>query len=56
MKKSEVERAVKLHQEEAMTLELLSKIRDQPNTELNNLQNEVALLSRKVEPLLSRVE
>jgi hypothetical protein len=39
-----------------MTYEVLSKFRDNPNSQLNDLSNEVALLNRKVEPLLKRVE
>lgn len=56
MKKQEVERAVKLNEEEKITLQVLEKMRDNPNSSLNELQNEVALLNRKVEPILQRVE
>lgn len=39
-----------------MAIEVVRKLRDNPNEHINSLQNEVALLNRKVEPLLKRVE
>ena len=39
-----------------MAVEVVRKLRDNPNEHINDLQNEVALLNRKVEPLLRRVE
>ena len=39
-----------------MTLNVLEKMRDNPNAELFNMHNEVAMLNRKIEPLLKRVE
>jgi hypothetical protein len=47
---------LRIQREEEMTIEVVRKLRDNPNEHINSLQNEVALLNRKVEPLLKRVE
>ena len=52
----ETERAVKLESEQVMTQEILERMRDNPNSELFKMHNEVALLNRKIEPILKRVE
>ena len=44
LKKKEVERAVKLRQEEAATQAVLEKMRDNPNKHLFEMHNEVGLL------------
>lgn len=56
MQKAEVERAVKMQREEEVAKESIRRLRDHPNEHINELQNEVALLSRKMDPLLKRVE
>ena len=56
LKRVEVERAVKLESEQVMTQEILERMRDNPNSELFKMHNEVALLNRKIEPILKRVE
>lgn len=56
MQKGEVERSVKLQQEERIAKQVFQSLRDNPNAELNEIQTEVTLLNRKVEPLLQRVE
>ena len=56
MQKNEVERSVKMHHEEKLTKEIFQRLRDNPNSELHDLQTEVKMLNRKVEPLLQRVE
>ena len=56
LKRVETERAVKLESEQVMTQEILERMRDNPNSELFKMHNEVALLNRKIEPILKRVE
>ena len=56
LKRVETERAVKLEAEQEMTQEILERMRDNPNSELFKMHNEVALLNRKIEPILKRVE
>ena len=56
MKKQEMERAVKLEQEELATKAVLEKMRDNPNSTLHQMANEVALLGQKINPILARVE
>ena len=52
MQRTETERAIRMHEEEKMTQEIFDRMRDNPNQALNEIHNEVALLNRKVEPLL----
>ncbi len=54
--KAEVERALRLEREEEISREALRLLRDHPNVHLSQIQTEVALLNRKVEPLLKRIE
>ena len=56
LKTQETKRAVRVEQEQEVTLNVLEKMRDNPNAELFNMHNEVAMLNRKIEPLLKRVE
>ena len=56
LQQQEVERAVQQHNQQLIETQVLTKLRDHPNEHLNDLQSEVALLNRKVEPLLKRVE
>jgi len=45
-----------MDQEEQITSHVLEKMRDNPNAHLHQMQTEVGLLNRKIEPLLKRVE
>ena len=56
LKKVEVQRAVKLEQEQEMTQEIMTRMRDNPNSELFQMHNEVNMLNRKIGPILKRVE
>lgn len=47
---------MQLEAEEKLQREVLNKLRDHPNQHLHELQTEVTLLNRKMEPLLKRVE
>ncbi len=56
MRKQEVDRAVKLEREQDATRAVLEQMRDNPNTKLHEMATEVELLSRKIDPILRRVE
>lgn len=56
LKRQELERAVKLEKEELATQVVLNKMRDNPNQHLHQMATEVDLLSRKIDPILKRVE
>ena len=56
LKKVEVQRAVKLEQEQELTQEIMTRMRDNPNAELFQMHNEVNMLNRKIGPILKRVE
>lgn len=56
IQKAEVERAVRMQREEDIAREAVRRLKDNPNEHISELQTEVALLTRKVEPLLKRVE
>lgn len=56
LKKQEIERAVKLEREQEATIAVLEQMRDNPNSKLRDLATEVDLLSRKIDPILRRVE
>ena len=56
MQIQEIERAVKLKQEDELAAAAIRRLREHPNEHLQTLQTEVALLNRKVEPLLKKVE
>lgn len=56
LKTVEVKRAVQMEEQDNITRQLLERFRDNPNSELHMLSNEVGLLNRKIEPLLRRVE
>ena len=45
-----------MEQEAEATKQILERMRDNPNAELYQMHNEVALLNRKIEPILKRVE
>jgi hypothetical protein len=45
-----------LQKEDELASAALRRLRDHPNEHLHTLQTEVALLNRKVEPLLKKVE
>jgi hypothetical protein len=56
LKRQEAERAVRMENQEIATLEILEKMRDNPNAHLHHMQQEVDLLSKKIDPILQRVE
>ena len=56
LKKQEIERAVKLEREQEATRVILEQMRDNPNSNLHQMATEVELLSRKIDPILRRVE
>jgi len=56
LKTVEVKRAVQMEEQDNITWQVLERFRDNPNSELHMLSNEVGLLNRKIEPLLRRVE
>ena len=45
-----------MQKEQQVAEEVVRKLRDHPNEHLADMQTEVALLQRKMEPLLQRVE
>lgn len=45
-----------LQREHDVTHQVLSKLRDNPNSHISNLQSQVAMLSNKLEPMLEKVE
>ena len=45
-----------MQREEDIAREAVRRLKDNPNEHISELQSEVALLTRKVEPLLKRVE
>lgn len=51
-----MERAVRLRDEDELASAAIRRLREHPNEHLQTLQTEVALLNRKVEPILKRVE
>ena len=56
LKKAETKRAVKIEQEAEVTQQILERMRDNPNSELFQMHNEVSMLNKKIEPILKRVE
>lgn len=56
LKKVEVTRAVQLDKEEGKMIEMLEKLRDNPNVHLHEISTEVSLLQNKIGPILDRVE
>lgn len=48
----ELQRAVNMQKEEKIAEEVVRKLRDHPNEHLAEMQTEVAMLQRKMEPLL----
>lgn len=56
LKQVEMKRAVTMEQEQQITHQVLGRLRDNPNCELHSLNQEVAMLGRKLDPLLKRVE
>lgn len=56
MHAQEIERAVRLKQEDEMAVAAIRRLREHPNEHIQSLQSEVQMLNRKVEPLLRRVE
>ena len=52
----EIERSIKIQHDEEVAAEVVRKLRDNPNEQIHQMQTEVALLNRKVQPLLERVE
>lgn len=56
LREQEVKRAIRQQEDDQIQQEVIKKLKDAPNEHLHELSNEVALLNRKVEPLLKRVE
>jgi hypothetical protein len=44
----EIERSIKIQRDEEVAAEVVRKLRDNPNESIHQMQNEVALLNRKV--------
>ena len=56
LKTTEVKRTVQIEEEHRVTKEVLDRLRNNPNSELHQLGQEVGMLSRKINPILKRVE
>jgi hypothetical protein len=52
----EIERAMRLQQEEDVTMQVLSKFRDNPNSQLFDLQQDLDKMTRKLNPIMEKVE
>ena len=47
---------MKLKEEDVLAYAAIRRLREHPNEHLQTLQTDVAMLNRKIEPLLKRVE